>query len=183
MQPGVGYRFVSSSSGVTLDISNPWPEDDTGETLCPLQIYGLRYDADEDMYYINVSPGMVNNLGVTDPLAVPLSDSPAPDIQVFTAGLTSTLVTNYVYIACENEGDPDFKYPSSTVPPYITIETSEQVDTDDIGYLLIGIVQGSTDVATDTDTLITTNYKGCGSLWSVRLKCGTDVALYWWSAV
>lgn len=30
MQPGPGYRFSSSSMGVTLDIGDPWPAKDTG---------------------------------------------------------------------------------------------------------------------------------------------------------
>lgn len=155
----------------------------TGD-ICPLQIYGLRYDTDADKYYINVSPGMVNNIAVTDHDDNLLTKIPAPNIQVFVDGITETLTDNYVYIACQNSGTPDFHYPDPEVPPYITIKTTIQADTDETSFLLIGIVQGATDFETDIDTLRTFNYKSCGSLWSTRYQCGTgNPAIYYWSAV
>jgi len=180
MQPGVGYRYISSSQGVTLDIGDPWPESD--QSICPLQIYGLRYDPSDTKIYINVSPGAVNNFGVKDSNGGSLlSVTPPPNIQVFVAALTTTLVTNYVYIVVENSGSPDYNYPDSAKPPYISIETSEQVDSDTKGYLLIGIVEGQ--LISGVRTLNAYNYKGCGSLWSERFKCGGDSVSYWWSAI
>lgn len=181
-QPGVGYIFDSSSKGWTLDTSAQFPERDVG-VPCPLQIYGLYYDEGDDAYYIYVSPGMVNNYAVKDGNGDLLTDDPPPQIQVFTSGLTSTLVTNYIYIVCENSGTPNYTYPNPSVAPYISVETSVQADTATKGYLLIGIVQGSTDATTNIDTLYTYNYKGCGSLWSERFKCGSSDVTYWWSAV
>ena len=85
MQPGVGYRFTSSSQGVTLDIGDPFP--DNNPTVCALQIYTPRKEADNN-YYINVSPGYVNNYEVKDTgtgtSAKLLSAVPAPNIQIFT---------------------------------------------------------------------------------------------------
>ena len=182
IQPGVGYTFYSSEKGWNIDTSESFPTRDAA-AICPLQIYDLRYDSVDDKYYINVSPGMVNNLGVTDHDDNPLTDNPAPKIQVFTTGITTTFTTNYIYIACENSGTPDFKYPNPDVPPYITVKTSEQTDTADVGFLLIGIVKGKTTEDEVTDTLEVYNYKGCGSLWSERFKCGSSGPDYWWSAV
>lgn len=156
---------------------------DLGNGVCPLQIYNFHYDATADKYYINVSPGMVNNLGVTDHDDHPLTDNPPPKIQVLTDGITTEFKTNYIYIACENSGTPDFKYPDPDVPPYITVKTEVQADTDDVGFLLIGIIKGKTTEDELTDTLETYNYKGCGSLWSERFKCGSAAVQYWWSAV
>lgn len=185
LNPGSGYTFTSSASGQNLTIDQPWAPYSSYQAPgpCPLQIYNLRWDATDEAYYINISPGMVNNYGVTDHDDNPLTDLPAPNIQVFEDGLSAEMVTNYVYIACQNTGSPDYTYPDPDVPPYITIKTELQTDDDETGFLLIGIVQGSTVTETDVDTLNTFNYKGCGSLWSERIKCGLQYAKYWWSAV
>ena len=50
-------------------------------------------------------------------------------------------------------------------------------------YFLIGIVTGWTDAETDVDTLTIQNFKGCGSLMTARLMCGSGSATYFWSAV
>jgi len=183
IQPGPGYTFTSSSLGTNLNIEQPWSEWNGGAGVCPLQIYNLRYDSTAEVYYINVSPGMVNNLGVTDHDDNPLTDLPPPDIQVFEDGLDETTTTNYVYVVCQPAGAPDYTYPDPDLPPYITIKTDLQTDDDETAFFLIGIVQGSTDTETDIDTLHTFNYKGCGSLWSQRFKCGSGGANYWWSGV
>jgi hypothetical protein len=46
---------------------------------------------------------------------------------------------------------------------------------------LIGIVEGK--IVSGVRTLNAYNYKGCGSLWSERFKCGGSTVSYWWSAV
>lgn len=183
MQPGVGYRFSSSSQGVTLDIGDPW-ETNSNPVPCPLQIYGVRYDAAAANYYINVSPGYVNNYEVTDGTTI-LSASPAPDIQIFTAGLTSPGATNYIYIEVENSGSPDYIYPSTTIAPKILVSTAAIIaDTDTISYILIGKVDGYIDTASPPNrNLVLYNFKGCGSLWSERFKCGTLPVVYYWSAI
>ena len=188
MQPGVGYRFSSSSQGVTLDIGEPW-ETNTNPVPCPLQIYGVRYDTSDLKYYINVSPGYVNNYEVKDTgtgtSAKLLSAVPAPNIQIFTAGLTSPGATNYIYIKVENSGSPDYTYPSTTVAPKILVSTTAFVaDTATASHILIGTVVGVKDTASPPNVqLYVNNYKSCGSLWTERFKCGSADAVYFWSAV
>jgi hypothetical protein len=182
MQPGVGYRFSSSSQGVTLDIGEPW-ETNTNPVPCPLQIYSLRYDTNDDAYYINVSPGMVNNYQVQDYDDNPLTDVPTPNIQVFVDGITTEYTTNYIYIACDNSGSPDYLFPDPSVPPYLWVTDAPDVSDNDTGLLLIGIVKGKTSEDELTDTLEIYNYKGCGSLWAELFKCGSSNVTYWWSAV
>jgi len=181
IQPGPGYTFTSSSLGTNLNIEQPWTEWNGGAGVCPLQIYNLRYDAGEDKYYINVSPGMVNNYGVQDYDDNPLTDVPPPNIQVFADGITSEFTTNYIYVACDNSGAPNYLFPDPDVPPYIWVTDAPDTSDDDTGLLLIGIVKGKTDGT--TDTLETYNYKGCGSLWAELFKCGANPVSYWWSAV
>jgi hypothetical protein len=183
MQPGVGYRFSSSSQGVTLDIGEPW-ETNTNPVPCPLQIYGVRYDTASLNYYINVSPGYVNNYEVTDGTTL-LSASPAPNIQIFTAGLTSPGATNYIYIKVENSGSPNYEYPSPSIAPMILVSTAAFIaDTDTISYILIGKVDGYIDTASPPNrSLVLYNFKGCGSLWTERFKCGAATPSYWWGAI
>jgi hypothetical protein len=165
---------------VTLDIGEPWPDSD--QSICPLQIYGLRYDPTAAKIYINVSPGMINNFGINDSSGgTSLSTNPPPNIQVFVAALTTTLVTNYVYIVTENSGSPNYNYPNPSLLPYIKVETALQTDSDTKSYFLIGIVEGKE--VSGVKTLNAYNYKGCGSLWSERFKCGSSGTTYWWSAV
>ena len=183
MQPGVGYRFSSSSQGVTLDIGEPW-ETNTNPVPCPLQIYGVRYDTAALKYYINVSPGYVNNYEVTDGTTL-LSASPPPNIEIFTAGLTSPGATNYIYIKVENSGSPNYEYPSPSIAPRILVSTAAIIaDTDTISYILIGKVDGYIDTASPPNrNLVLYNFKGCGSLWTERFKCGAATPSYWWSAI
>lgn len=190
MQPGVGYRFSSSSQGITLDIGDPWGgETNSNSVPCPLQIYAVRYDTASTQYLINVSPGYVNNYEVYDGAsgtsAKLLSASPAPNIQIFTAGLTPPGATNYIYIQVENSGSPDFIYPSTTIAPKILVSTSATIpDTATISYILIGKVDGYIDSASPPNrNLVLYNFKGCGSLWTERFKCGSADAVYFWSAV
>lgn len=171
---------MSSSSGITLDIGDPWQSADTGDAPCALQIYGLFYDTVLEQYTCYVSPGYVNNIELTDGYQHLLVDK--PKIQVFQGGLDGSTTTNYIYIACVYGGDPP-AFPVDDEGAYIHVTDEVVTDTDEIGYLLIGIVRGSTDEETDIDTLETINYKGCGSLWAVRFKCGENPATYWWSAV
>lgn len=181
IQPGVGNIFDSSALGFSIDTSQQFPDDGQVLIPCPLQIYNLRYDADDELYYINVTPGYVNNLPVdAEYNANPLTGIPPPNIHVFTSGLSGSYINNYIYIGCKND---EGEYPTSDPKPYITVETSLISDTDEVGYLLIGIIAGQTDPETDVDSLYTLNMKGCGSLWSERFKCGQENVIYWWSSV
>ena len=188
IQPGVGHIFDSSSRGFSIDVSEQFPED-TGPVPCALQIYNARYDSTASQYLINVSPGYVNNYEVKDTgtgtSAKLLSAVPAPNIQIFTAGLTSPGATNYIYIKVENSGSPDFIYPSTTVAPKILVSTTAFVaDTATASHILIGTVVGVKDTASPPNVqLYVNNYKSCGSLWTERFKCGSSDAVYFWSAV
>jgi hypothetical protein len=189
IQPGVGHIFDSSSLGFSVDTSEQFPDADSNSSLCPLQIYNVRYDTTASQYLINVSPGHVNNYEVYDGAsgtsAKLLSASPPPNIQIFTAGLTSPGATNYIYIEVENSGSPNYEYPSPSIPPKILVSTAAIIpDTDTISYILIGKIDGFKDTATPPNvTYGLYNFKGCGSLWTERFKCGSSDAVYFWSAV
>jgi hypothetical protein len=192
MQPGVGYRFISSSSGVSLDIGDPWPDNDGGDGLCPLETYGLREVSGAIKF--NVYPGMVNNQLVRSNDMVLLTDSPPPDITAFTGGVTTSLQTNYVYIRCGNTaaaGATPASYPStsgegrSSVRVFDTVQT----DSDTYSYILIAVLTAKKTLIPDSDPAAYTyeltlqRMIGCNSLWTERFKCGSSGTNYWWSAV
>jgi hypothetical protein len=192
MQPGVGYRFISSSQGVTLDIGDPWPDNDGGDGLCPLEAYALR-EVDGAIKF-NVYPGMVNNQLVRSNDMVLLTDNPPPDITAFTGGVTTSLQTNYVYIRCGNTaaaGATPASYPSTSGEGRSSVRVfdSLQVDSDTYSYILIAVLTAKktliagSDPAAYTYDLTLQRMIGCNSLWTERFKCGSSGVNYWWSAV
>lgn len=194
IQPGVGYTFTASSQGTNLNIEKPWapvPLYDS-EDDCPLATYNIRKSG--EVYYVNINPGTVNNLVVKSDDGVLLTADPPPDIEVFSSGLSSSTTTNYIYIRCGNSaavGTTPAYYPARSGEGYpcIRVKESEETDTDEYSWILIAVVTGSKTVIPDTDPVeYSYNFTvmkmiGCNSLWTERFKCGTNTAIYWWSAV
>lgn len=195
LQPGVGYTFSSSSLGTNLTIQQQWAPIPlyTSEETCPLTTYNLRKSG--EVYYVNIIPGMVNNLVVKSDDGVLLTNDPPPDIQVFADGLVEGTTTNYIYIRCGNSaasGATPAYYPARSGDGYPSIRVSDEADKtddDDYSWILIAIVTGTKTAIPDTDpveyteTFTVTKMIGCNSLWTERFKCGTSTAIYWWSAV
>lgn len=192
VQPGSGYTFTASSLGTNLNIEKPWSpwvyvaEE---ETPCPLEAYNLREVSGAIKF--NVYPGMVNNQIVRSNDMVLLTQDPPPDITAFTGGVTTTLQTNYVYIRCGNAEGPPAVYPNTSGEGRSSVRVfdSEQVDSDSYSYILIAVLTAKKTLIPESDPpaytyqLTIQRMIGCNSLWSVRLKCGENTALYWWSAV
>jgi hypothetical protein len=193
IQPGVGYTFDSSSKGFTLDTSDPFPSSDGAGNGCPLTTYNIRKDG--DTYKVNITSGMVNNLVVKSDDGVLLTNDPPPDIEVFSSGVSTGTTLNYVYIRCGNSaasGATPAYYPARSSEGYPSIRVSadaDKVDDNDYSWILIAIVKAvkaavpGSDPVTYTETYSITKTIGCNSLWTERFKCGTNTAIYWWSAV
>lgn len=193
LQPGVGYTFDSSSKGFTLDTSDPFPSSDGAGTGCPLTTYNIRKDG--ETYKVNITSGMVNNLVVKSDDGVLLTNDPPPDIEVFAEALEEGDNFNYIYIRCGNSaasGATPAYYPARSGEGYPSIRVSaenDKVDDNDYSYILIAIVKAvktqvpGSEPATYTETYSITKMIGCNSLWTERFKCGTNTAIYWWSAV
>jgi hypothetical protein len=193
IQPGVGYTFDSSDKGFTLDTSDPFPDPDGSGNDCPLTTYNIRKD--DDTYKVNITSGMVNNLVVKSDDGVLLTNDPPPDIEVFSSGVSTGTTLNYVYIRCGNSaasGATPAYYPARSGEGYPSIRVSadaDKVDDNDYSWILIAIVKAvkaadpGSDPVTYTETYSITKMIGCNSLWTERFKCGTNTAIYWWSAV
>ena len=192
MQPGVGYRFISSSSGVSLDIGDPWPTNDA-LAAHPFQIINVRINAGGKVIY-QVKSGAINNI-------VPLLDdyissttvlldrvtSGAPDPP--TAELTSvnydaTTLTSYIALRSGPDATTN-NFPSSDVtsaryPVVIGGNDPLVADTDTAGYIFLGTI--TVDNVT-TPTAFTVSQNVTGSLWADRLKLGTTTAVYYYARI
>ena len=181
MQPGVGYRFISSSQGVTLDIGDPWP-DNPNSACVPLRINYAGYDPVGSTHSFTVCVGTINNLvpqlledGVWVKLDRLVSGEPSPPVSVmnFTSGLT------YIYLKSGKGTTGEFPDSDTTTVNYPRIESSGTVltDTDTFGYILLA--HGSANAS----NVMTLYQDGSGSLWADRLKLGTLTAKYYYARV
>jgi hypothetical protein len=183
MQPGVGYRFMSSSSGVTLDIGDPWPDSDAG-TVCPFTIVDRSSGTD---YKFSCIPGMVNSvipqIGITADATKRLDQLPTPTT---TFNFDPTTGYSYIYLKVSADySSPPTIYPvtdqTDILYPRIISTSIEQTATDDSSFFLLATAYQ--DPAASPPKPITIWQLTCGSQWSDRVKVGTSVAKYFFSKV
>ena len=192
MQPGVGYRFISSSSGISLDIGDPWPTNDAVATH-PLKIINVSINTGGKVIY-QVQSGIINNI-------VPLLDDYISSTTVLldrvtagvadppTAELTSgnydaTTLTSYIALRSGPDATTN-DFPSSDVtsaryPLVIGGNDPAVADTDTAGYIFLGTI--TVDNVT-TPTTFTVSQNVSGSLWADRLKLGTTTAVYYYARI
>ena len=192
MQPGVGYRFISSSQGVTLDIGDPWPES-TQDATNPLQVINVSFNAGGKVIY-QVKSGTINNL-------VPLLDDYISSTQVKLDRVTSgvadpptgeLLSTNYdattktSYIVLRSGPDATTNaFPSSDVtsaryPQVIGGNNPVITDSDTQGFVLLATI--TVDNIT-TPTTFTVSQNVSGSLWADRIKLAGITARYYYARI
>ena len=192
MQPGVGYRFISSSSGVTLDIGDPWP-DSTQAATNPLQIINVSINAGGNVIY-QVKSGTINNL-------VPLLDdyisstqvkldrvtSGAPDPptgELVSTNYDATTKTSYIVLRSGPDATTN-EFPSSDVtsaryPQVIGGNNPVITDTDTQGFVLLATI--TVDNIT-TPTTFTVSQNVSGSLWADRIKLAGITARYYYARI
>lgn len=182
MQPGVGYRFISSSSGITLDIGDPWPTNDA--VFCPFKIIDASVST---TYQFSCAPGMVNSvipqIGITAVATQRLDYIPTP-----TTTFNFDPTTGYSYIYLKVSADystPPTLYPVTTqtdiLYPRIISTVSEQLATDVSAFFLLAVAYQ--DPAATPPKPIAITQLTCGSQWSDRIKVGTATAKYFFAAV
>lgn len=188
MQPGVGYRFISSSSGVTLDIGDPWPTNDTVAFECsPYKVHDVVEVTEGETSYVTfeICPGTFNNLipQVYDSVneVWEYVDELAEDAELVLDFASTT--TSYVYLRVGPSAGGDFPPttpdPSDPDDPYPRIYSTGSAlpaDTDDFGYVLIALVTNNSGVYSVTQYVT-------GSLWGDRVKLGTLTAKYYYARI
>ena len=187
IQPGVGYTFDSSSKGFTLDTSDPFPSRDGVDSCKPLRVKYLGYKpTPDDTHTFQVCVGTVNNLvpqlkedGVWVKLDRVVDGTASPPVCVmnFTGGYTWI----YLRVGKDTGATPLNQFPAQDDGqagyPKIDSYDSVQTDTDTYAYLLLA--HGFANAENQLTLYIDVE----SSLWTERFKCGTEDAIYWWSAV
>jgi hypothetical protein len=176
MQPGVGYRFSSSSSGITLDIGDPWP-DNVASAPCPFTIVDASFGT---TYQFSCVPGMVNSvipqIGIAADPTKRLDQIPVPTT---TFNFDASTGYSYIYLKVSALGPPTeypVNDPADILYPRIISTSMENVATDVSAYFLL-----ATAYQHPTTKVITIWQLTCGSQWSDRIKVGTATALYYFA--
>lgn len=186
IQPGAGYGFTSSASGITLDTQGPFaPDDGVGIISHPFRVFsaGSATVGGSAEYYFYVTPGTVNNL---DPLmddtggtAKKMTDTPRPK-----GKWDFDATTNYSY-AVINVGvhlaDPTI-YPETddTNAQYPLVAAYDFQPTSDDDVAVIVLAAAYKDPTTNA---ITIWQYVTGSLWTDRVKLAGIDARYFFARV
>jgi hypothetical protein len=194
IQPGPGYNFISSSSGFTLDASDPFPSRDINNVVAhPFKIVNVSIVSNKVRY--QVSPGTLNNLVPTiddyvtstqvklDRKTAGVADPPTEELA--SSNFDSTTKTCYVTLRAGIPTATPYVFPDTDItsnryPQIIGGNTSYTADSDTYGYLQIGTI--AVDDIT-TPTVVTVTQFVSGSLWADRIKLGTDTANYYYARI
>ena len=183
MQPGVGYRFMSSSSGITLDIGDPWP-DSVAAAPCPFTIVDASVST---TYQFICTPGMVNSV-IPQIGTVALATQRLDYVPTPTTTFNFDPTTGYSYIYLKVSADystPPTIYPvtdqTDILYPRIISTSMENLATDVSAFFLLAVAYQ--DPSATPPKPITITQLTCGSQWSDRIKVGTAIAKYFFAAV
>jgi hypothetical protein len=190
MQPGVGYRFISSSSGITLDIGDPWPENTVGPSKHPFYVTDLGPETVGGTlsYWFTVKPGTVNNL---DPMiggsAWFMTHMPVSDYEFVYYKFNFDPTTNYSYIVLKLGFDAATgEFPDSNTahvsasPSYPVVDSLSYMPTTNNTDAYLVLARAYQD---PTSKAITLNQYVTGSLWSLRVQYGSTPALYYYNRI
>ena len=192
MQPGVGYRFISSSSGVTLDIGDPWP-DSTQVATNPLQVINVSINAGGNVIF-QVKSGTLNNIVPTindyitstevklDRVTAGVADPPTEEL--VSTNYDATTKTSYIVLRSGPDATTN-DFPSSDVtsaryPQVIGGNNPVITDSDTQGFVLLATI--TVDNIT-TPTTFTVSQNVSGSLWGDRIKVAGQTAKYYYARI
>ena len=182
IQPGAGYTFSASSSGMNLNIEQPFDDQflQIDTNTHPFLVTNLGEDAGD--YYFNVQPGTVNNLvPMIENTADLMTDDPLFSyFWNFDGAGQSWVVLKTGYDSATNEFPFSDITAVATSPSYPQVFSSATMPT-----------TGNTDayllLATATQDLttfeITVNQMVTGSIWALRVQFGTDPARYYYNRI
>jgi hypothetical protein len=197
IQPGVGYTFDSSSSGFTLDTSDPFPSVTTQSPGHPFKIVNvaLRTSGGSTTVTYQVQSGAINNL-------VPLIDDYAsgtdvkldrvtsgvanpPTAELVSSNYDATTKTSYITLragpSLSTGAYPDPDDTTNQYPVIIGGNTYPVTPDDNVwGFLVIGTITVDSITA---PTTFTVSQNVTGSLWADRLKLGTATATYYYARI
>ena len=182
LQPGAGYGFTSSGYGVSLDSSNPFPDEGNTSPTCPFTIVNR---SESTTYKFSCTPGMVNSvipqIGISPDATKRLDYVPTP-----TTTFNFDPLTGYSYIYLKVSADystPPTLYPvtnqADILYPRIISTSIQQDATDDSAFFLLAVAYQDPELPSPRAIVIT--QLTCGSQWSDRIKVGTSTAKYFFA--
>jgi hypothetical protein len=196
IQPGVGYTFDSSSSGFTLDTSDPFPPATNQSTGHPFKIVNvaLRTSGGSTTVTYQVQSGTLNNLvpeiddyvSGTDVLLNRVTSGVAdpPTAELVSSDYESGTKTSYITLRAGAKTTTPFNYPDTDVTSnqYPVIIGANQItaDSDTWGYLVIGTITVDSITA---PTTFTVSQNITGSLWADRIKLAGITARYYYARI
>jgi hypothetical protein len=196
IQPGVGYNFDSSSSGFTLDTSDPFPSRDGVSSGHPFKIVnvGLRTSGGSTTVTYQVQSGSINNLvpviddyvsGTTVKLdRVTSGVANPPTGELTSSNYDATTKTSYITLrtgpSASTGAYPDSDDTTSRYPVIIGGNVPLTPDTNTQGFLTIGTITVNSITA---PTTFTVSQNVTGSLWADRIKLGTQTAQYYYARI
>jgi len=188
LQPGAGYGFTSSGYGISIDSSNPFP-DDTVRTRTPFYVIvlgvvsgGLRYQVVSGTLN-NLVPEMDDVVSSTEMLLDHTTAGvPTPPTGVLS--FNTTTKESWVYLRSGPEAAAPYAFPdpsiSNTTYPKVISSDVELSDTDTEGYVLLAKID--TDNASSPTVWTVFQYVS-NSLWGDRIKLGTNTARYYYGRI
>jgi hypothetical protein len=188
LQPGAGYGFTSSGYGISIDSSNPFP-DDTARPSTPFYVIvlgvvsgGLRYQVVSGTLN-NLVPEMDDVVSSTEMLLDHTTAGvPTPPTGVLS--ISSSTKESWVYLRAGADTAPPYDFPDANITnvayPKVISSDLELSDTDTEGYVLLAKV--SVDNASSPTTWTVFRYVS-NSLWGDRIKLGTNTARYYYARI
>lgn len=204
IQPGTGYTFTASSQGTNFSIQTPWAPwtnyNLAEEYIHPFKIINVSIvtSGGSPVVRYQVQSGTINNLvaAIDDFTAGslvllnrtdPITGAPnPPTAQLSSGSYDPTTKTSYIVLRSGpavaspyDYPDPTFS-PTATRYPQIIGGTSVPADADTWGFVCIGTI--TVDNVTTPTTFSVTQFV-TGSLWSDRIKLGTETARYYYARI
>lgn len=189
MEPGVGYRFSSSSSGITLDIGDPWPTKDSAAFECsPYKVHDVELKSGEGGDYVvfQICSATFNNLipqvydQTTEDWEYINDLSEGYELILDFASTTSSIIYLRVGPDATTDVFPPTTPAGGTDDPYPRIYSTGgtlPTDADDFGYVAIAKVNQVSAGVYTIEQYVT------GSLWGDRIKIGTATAQYYYARI
>jgi len=191
LNPGVGYAFTRTSSGSHLEILQPWSRpiiQTASDSVYPFQVTDLGKKTGVDEWYFSVEPGLVNNINpMIEGTSWYMNHMPVSDWQMVYYKWNFNPTSHYSYIVLKLGYDSSTKkYPDdntshvSASPSYPVVASLTFMPTTDDTDSYIVLATAYQDPTTKA---ITVWQAVTGSLWTDRIKVGSNAATYYFAKV
>lgn len=189
IQPGVGYTFDSSSSGFTLDTSDPFPNRDGNQSSHPFKVIPMGPSGSNYRYQVisgtlnSIVPEIDDVISGVDVL-LDRTTSGVPNPPTGQLSINTSTKESWIYLRAGADTASPFAFPDTNIAnaryPKVISSDLELTDTDTYGYVLIAKFDMDSATAPTTGALY--QYVS-GSLWGDRIKVNGMTAKYYYARI